>query len=370
MTSRLPQLRVLPVERSDGQPLTVRVSGVVDADSSRYLRMRLVELVKPVDGDVIMDLHGVQELSSPGVEVLIDMAERLAGEGRRLRLAPGGGDSAGGGLPMGAVHDELRRLRKEVRDLRGQLRTRPLVARALGILQARYGLPDEAAAHELLRDASQRHNLKMRSVASAVLAAPPPGPVAGGAVGEQWFPGRVRRPAPDVAFLTRTEQGLSAFINALLDTALACVDTTMGCVQLVDQDQGGLRLERQRGLTEDFVDYFNHVDGEDTVCGLALQRGTRVVVPDVTTDPICAGTEAGEVLRAAGACAFQCTPIVTPAAQAVGMVSTHHHENGRVPTPAEAAELDRIAAEAGAWLHWHQRTVVLDALEYLHRSAR
>ncbi len=366
MTSRLPQLRVLPIERSDGQPLTVRVSGVVDEDSSRYLRMRLVELVKPVDGDVIMDLDGVLELSTPGVAVLIDMAEWLAGEGRRLRLAQGGGNLDGAGLPMGPVHDELRRLRKEVRDLRGQLRTRPLVARALGILQARYGLPDEQAAHELLRDASQRHNLKMRSVASAVLAAPPPGPGSG----EQWFPGRVRRPAPDVAFLTRTEQGLSAFLNALLDTALTCMSTNMGSVQLVDQDQGGLRLERQRGLTEDYVDFFNHVDGEDTVCGLALRRRTRVVVADVTTDPACAGTEAGEVLRAAGACALQCTPILTPATQAVGMVSTHHHENGRVPTAAEAAELDRIAAEAGAWLHWHQRTVVLDALEYLHRSAR
>ncbi len=362
MTSRLPQLRVLPVERADGQPLTVRVSGVVDAESSGYLRMRLVELVNPAGGDVIMDLQGVLELSTPGVAVLIDMAERLAGEGRRLRLAQG----SGGGLPMGPVHDELRRLRKEVRDLRGQLRTRPLVARALGILQARYGLADEAAAHELLRDASQRHNLKMRSVASAVLAAPPPGPAAG----EQWFPGRVRRPAPEVAFLTRTEQGLSAFLNALLDTALACMNTTMGSVQLVDQDQGGLRLERQRGLTEDFVDFFGHVDGEDTVCGLALRKGERVVVADVTTDPACAGTEAGEVLRAAGACALQCTPITTPTGQVVGMVSTHHHESGRVPNAAEAAELDRIAAEAGAWLHWHQRTVVPDALEYLHRSAR
>jgi hypothetical protein len=37
---------------------------------------------------------------------------------------------------------------------------------------------------------------------------------------------------------------------------------------------------------------------------------------------------------------------------------------------AEAAELDRICAEAGAWLNWHQRTIVLDALEYLHRQAR
>jgi len=353
------QLRVLVVERADGEPLTVRVAGTVDARASEYLRLKLRDVIHAGDGDVLMDLHGVLELSTPGVGVLIDLAETLAGNGRRLRLASGNG----GPLPLGPVHDEVRRLRKEVRDLRGQLRTRPLVARALGILQARYGLADEAAAHELLRDASQRHNLKMRSVASAVLAAPAP------ASGDQWFPGRFRRPAPEVAFLTRTEQGLSAFLNALLDAALTVMSSTMGSVQLVDQDQGGLRLERQRGFTEDAVDYFTHVEGEGTACGQAL-HGARVVVADVATDPVFAGQESGEVLLAMGVCAVQSTPLLTPAGQVVGVVSTHHPEQGRVPTDTEAAALDRISAEAGEWLHWHQRTVVLDALEYLHQSAR
>jgi anti-anti-sigma regulatory factor len=352
------QLWVLPVERSDGQPLTVRVAGVADAESSGYLRDQLTELVDPASGDVIMDLHGLLELSTPGVQVLIDLAEQLATAGRRLRLASGND----GSVPLGPVHDELRRLRKEVRDLRGQLRTRPLVARALGILQARYGLRDESAAHELLRDASQRHNLKMRSVASAVLAAPPP------AAGERWFPGRVRRPAPEVGFLIRTEQGLSTFFNALIEVACASMATAMGSVQLVDPDQGGLRLERQRGFTDEFIDYFNHVDGDDTACGLALRLGVRVVVADVATDPIYAGRESGEALRDMGVRAVQATPIV--ANQVLGMISTYHEEAGRVPSPAETAELDRIAAEAGTWLHWHQRTVVLDALEDLHHNAR
>jgi anti-anti-sigma regulatory factor len=352
------QLWVLPVERSDGQPLTVRVAGVVDAESSGLLRSQLTTLVDPADGDVIMDLHGLLELSTPGVQVLIDLAEQLATAGRRLRLASGND----GSVPLGPVHDELRRLRKEVRDLRGQLRTRPLVARALGILQARYGLRDEGAAHELLRDASQRHNLKMRSVASAVLAAPPPAP------GEPWFPGRVRRPAPEVGFLTRTEQGLSAFLNALMDVACACMDTSMGSVQLVDPDQGGLRLERQRGFSDEFMNYFSHVDGDDTACGSALRLGVRVVVADVATDPIYVGRESGEALLAMGVRAVQSTPLAAGAV--VGMISTYHADVGRVPSAVEVAELDRIAAEAGLWLHWHQRTVVLDALEDLHQNAR
>jgi hypothetical protein len=354
------QLRVLLVERADGQPLTVRVAGTVDAESSEYLRLKLRESVQVADGDVLLDLHGVLVLSHPGVAVLLDLAEHLAGAGRRLRLAPGDG----GQLPLGPVHEEIRRLRKEVRDLRGQLRTRPLVARALGILPARYGLRDETAAHELLRDASQRHNLKMRSVASAVLAAPPPAP------GDLWFPGRFRRPAPEVAFLTRTEQGLSAFLNALLDSALEATTAQAGSVQLVDQDQGGLRLERQRGFTEDATDYFTHTNGDETVEGRALREGARVVVPDIAADPVLAGSEAGQVLLAMGAVAVQSTPLCSPTGQAVGVVSTHFPEPGRVLTPAEEKALDRISVEAGAWLQWHQRTVVLDALEYLHQSAR
>jgi hypothetical protein len=340
--------------------MTVRVEGVVDAESSVYLRARLGELVIASDDDVIIDLHGVLELSTPGVEVLLDLAERMAGAGRRLRLAP----DDGAPVPMGPVHDKLRRLRQEVRDLRGQLRTRPLVARALGILQARYALADEAAAHELLRDVSQRHNLKMRSVASAVLAAPPPDP----ATGDAWFPGRVRRPAPEVGFLAHNEQGLSTFLNALLDAALACMDTPMGSVQLVDNDHGGLRLERVRGLSAEFVDLFSHVD-DDSSCGRALRSGARVVVADVTDDPAYAGP-AGEVLAALAVRAVQSTPLVAPDGQVMGMVSTYDLKVGREPSAAEGAGLDRISAEAGAWLFWHQRTVVLDALEYLHQQAR
>jgi hypothetical protein len=52
------------------------------------------------------------------------------------------------------------------------------------------------------------------------------------------------------------------------------------------------------------------------------------------------------------------------------MLSTYDKTPDRTPTLAEGSELDRTAAEAGTWLQWHQRTVVLDALEYLHQNAR
>lgn len=263
----------------------------------------------------------------------------------------------------GVGADELHRLHKEIRDLRGQLRTRPLVARALGMLQERYGLADEATAYELLREASQRHNLKIRALASALLAAPPPSRSA-----ELWFPGRIRHTPPEMSFLERPEQGQSAFLNVLLDVVLSCMGTTVGYVQLVAE--GVLRLERHRGLTAELVDLLADVDGEDSSCGAALRRRARVTVQDVATDPIYAGGPAAALLAAAGTAAVQSTPLVAPTGQVTGMASTHHDVAGRVPTAGEASELDRIAGEAGRWLHWHQRTVVLDALEHLHQHAR
>lgn len=51
-------------------------------------------------------------------------------------------------------------------------------------------------------------------------------------------------------------------------------------------------------------------------------------------------------------------------------VSTHHTRPGRVPSAGEQRLLDTVSREAGAWLDWHRRTVVLDVLEDVHRSAR
>jgi hypothetical protein len=51
-------------------------------------------------------------------------------------------------------------------------------------------------------------------------------------------------------------------------------------------------------------------------------------------------------------------------------VSTMHPEPDQTPSPRECEFLDRIGREAGAWLAWHRRATVLDALEHLHRICR
>lgn len=51
------------------------------------------------------------------------------------------------------------------------------------------------------------------------------------------------------------------------------------------------------------------------------------------------------------------------------MVSTHLSRPGPALSAAQARVLDEIGGQAGSWLAWYRRTVVLDALEYLHHRA-
>lgn len=263
--------------------------------------------------------------------------------------------------------EELSRLRSEVRHLTGRVRSHPLIDRAQGVVQGRYGLPAGDAAFELLRSVSQRHNLKLRLLASAVVLTTPPdgaGP---------WFPGRARRAAPALAFLPgqRPERASqTAVVNALLARAMEVTQAPMGDVRLVDPYSGELRIEAHHGHPDGFTDDFAHLrqdeGGGATVW--AARRGVRVTVTDAARDPAL-GERARALLRAAGGRGSHATPLPGPGARTHGVVTTLFD----VPVPPldarTARVLDLLATTAGAWLTWYYATIVLDALEDLHARA-
>ncbi|MGW4562179.1 hypothetical protein ACWEN3_07110 [Streptomyces sp. NPDC004561] len=45
----------------------------------------------------------------------------------------------------------------------------------------------------------------------------------------------------------------------------------------------------------------------------------------------------------------------------------HWRDPGPLLTGGRQQALDTLAADVAAWLSWYRRTVVLDALEYLHQ---
>ncbi len=181
---------------------------------------------------------------------------------------------------------ELERLRAELRDLRARARVYPLISQAQGILQERYALPDAESAFALLQRASQQHNVKVRTLAGALIRTPRPDdrePL--------WFPRRVRLPEPALTFTTAHRSGSGsrgAVLKAVLGTTLTVTSTDMGNVQLSDPARGGLRIEQHTGLTADFVDFFAFVGEDGTSCAQAARDVSQVTIREVESDPALA----------------------------------------------------------------------------------
>lgn len=63
-------------------------------------------------------------------------------------------------------------------------------------------------------------------------------------------------------------------------------------------------------------------------------------------------------------------PLTTASGLCAGMVSAHLGHRLKGLTAAQTKALDVVGGQAGEWLAWYDRTVVMDALEYLHRLGR
>ncbi|WP_413797692.1 hypothetical protein [Streptomyces iranensis] len=111
----------------------------------------------------------------------------------------------------------------------------------------------------------------------------------------------------------------------------------------------------------------SHVGEAETACAMAAARA-RPVVSDIATDRVFSDT-AREVILATGSRTARSIPMTGASREVVGVFSVHVPKVRHSPTDAETAILLDLATRAGLWLEWHERTVVLDALEDLHQRA-
>ncbi|MFJ8543434.1 ANTAR domain-containing protein [Streptomyces sp. NPDC093586] len=262
---------------------------------------------------------------------------------------------------------EPERLRAQLHDLRARARDRPMIFQAQGMLRERYALADAETAFALMQRASQRFNIRVRTLADALVTTPGPDEPDG-----VWFPRRVRRPEPALSFPGAHHAGTGnrgGVLGAVLSQTLAVVGTDMGNVQLTDRARGGLRIEKHTGHPPDFVDFFWHVGPEGTACALAARNVTQVTVRDVATDPVL-DEPARRAILAAGSRACHSVPLTTASGQCVGMVSAHAGRPLGELTPAQREALEALGGQAGRRLAWHDHTVVRDALEHLHTLGR
>ncbi|MEU6773075.1 ANTAR domain-containing protein [Streptomyces sp. NPDC046759] len=253
-------------------------------------------------------------------------------------------------------------LRKEVRALRARVRTAPVIGMAQGVLMVRYGLPDSGTAFRALREASQRFNVPLRVLVSAVVVARSPD-------GEVWFPGRRFLPVPQLRILARDGRDPRCrrqMIDAVLHEALAVGRAPAGYLRFVDPAVNALVLENQYGCAEVFVDHLVRGRDEGTADAVARLRGRRVSIPDVAVDALLS-EEFRRVLLTTGTGALYSVPVLSAAGSCIGVLTLHWPDAGHRPTAAQAEALGLLAADTAAWLSWYHRSVLLDALEHLHR---
>lgn len=150
------------------------------------------------------------------------------------------------------------------------------------------------------------------------------------------------------------QQGeLHGLLDQILDAAIGITGADKGNIQLLDDDGHTLRIATQRSFSRDFLDFFSHVQKGKAACGTVLRRMERVIVEDVTTSPIFAGTPALKVLLSAGCRAVQSTPLLTRAGRLLGIFSTHYGVPWRF-TESDLRLLDLLARQAADFIERFQ----------------
>ena len=139
---------------------------------------------------------------------------------------------------------------------------------------------------------------------------------------------------------------LDALYQQILDAAIAVMRSDMGSMQMLYPERNELRLLAWKGFDPASAAFWEWVGVEaGSTCGVALDTGERVVVPDVETCDFMAGTQDLDFYRLSGIRAVQSTPLVSRDGRLVGMISTHWRV-AHQPAARELRLLDVLARQA------------------------
>jgi GAF domain-containing protein len=150
----------------------------------------------------------------------------------------------------------------------------------------------------------------------------------------------------DPAFVPDT---VTALVTASLKAALIAAKSDLGNVHIIGAD-GALHLVAHQGFEVPFLDFFSVVSAAESTCGVAKRDRKQIVVTNVRSDPLFAGTPAGSVMLEAGSEAVESTPLIDEQSGVLmGIISTHHRCPGRTDQD-ELALLNVIGRRAASWL--------------------
>jgi PAS domain S-box-containing protein len=139
---------------------------------------------------------------------------------------------------------------------------------------------------------------------------------------------------------------IDALSEKILDTAVAILHADFGSIQLFYPElgeAGQLHLLGHRGLPDHAAEFWECVRATSaSACGMALSTKRRVIVQDIETCNVMAGTDDQTMYLQAGIRAVQTTPLLSRYGSLLGMLSTHWREP-YTPTESELHSLDILA---------------------------
>jgi hypothetical protein len=150
----------------------------------------------------------------------------------------------------------------------------------------------------------------------------------------------------EISTLLIQEGNLESLYYSILGAAMSLMSSDMASMQLFDPERNQLQLLAWKGFHPQSAVFWEWVSFDsDSVCGLALSAGCRVVVQDIETCDSIAGTPDLDEFRRSNIRAVQSTPVVSRSGQLLGMISTHWREPHQ-PAERNLRRLDVLARQA------------------------
>ena len=156
-----------------------------------------------------------------------------------------------------------------------------------------------------------------------------------------------------------SETTLDSLYLHILDAAITLLSADAASVQMLDTDHESLLLLSWRNFHPSSAAFWQRVTARaDSACGWALRDNRRVVVPDIESCELMAGTQDQQEYRRSGIRAVQSTPLCSRSGKPLGMLSTHWRKP-HVPTEEDFRLFDVLARQAADLI---ERTLAEEAL--------
>ncbi|MDQ2843945.1 MAG: GAF domain-containing protein [Acidobacteriota bacterium] len=166
------------------------------------------------------------------------------------------------------------------------------------------------------------------------------------------------------------EDNVEALYQQILDAAVAIMRSEFASIQMLYPERGPggeLGLLGYRGFSLQAARFWKWVrPASEGACGIALRTGQRVIIADVQTSDVMAGTEDQAVCLQTGIQSAQTTPLVSRTGKLLGMISTHWRQPHR-PSEHDLRLLDVLARLAADLL---ERSQAEKALQNLNTDLR